>query len=64
MLGGEAAPLWLVVCPRTGDPRMAKVEIDAKAPDFELPDYQGAPFSLAGHRGMANVLLVFNRGFM
>ncbi len=37
--------------------------METKAPDFELPDFSGAPFHLADFRGKANVLLVFNRGF-
>jgi len=41
-----------------------KVDIDAQAPDFELPDFAGKVFRLSDQRGSANVLLVFNRGFM
>ena len=43
---------------------MPKVDIDAKAPEFELADFTGATFRLADHRGSSNLLLVFNRGFM
>ena len=42
---------------------MARVSLDAPAPDFELTDYQGRPFRLADLSGQKNVLLVFNRGF-
>jgi peroxiredoxin len=41
-----------------------QVAIDIPAPDFELPDFTGTPFKLSGLRGLKNVLLVFNRGFM
>jgi peroxiredoxin len=43
---------------------MAKVELHAPAPDFELADFAGKPFRLSSLRGKSNVLLVFNRGFM
>jgi peroxiredoxin len=43
---------------------MARVSIDAPAPDFELADFSGEVFRLADLRGRQNVLLVFNRGFM
>ena len=42
---------------------MAKVTIDAPAPDFTLDDYQGNSVSLSEFKGKKNVLLVFNRGF-
>jgi len=42
---------------------MPRVPIDAPAPDFDLPDFEGKPFRLSEHRGHA-VLLVFNRGFV
>jgi len=42
---------------------MPRVEIDAIAPDFTLPDFDGEPVSLSGFREDKNVLLVFNRGF-
>jgi peroxiredoxin len=41
-----------------------QVDINAVAPDFELSDFRGAPFRLSRLREKANVLLVFNRGFM
>ena len=43
---------------------MAKVALNAPAPDFTLTDYQGQPVSLSDFRGNQNVLLVFNRGFV
>ena len=43
---------------------MPRVELDAVAPDFTLPDFDGEPVSLSGFRGEKNVLLVFNRGFL
>lgn len=42
---------------------MAKVEINAPAPDFTLDDFRGEAFTLFDQRGASNVLLVFNRGF-
>ena len=44
---------------------MARVELDAEAPDFELknPVTQNT-VRLSDYRGQKNVLLVFNRGFV
>ena len=42
---------------------MPKVDIEAPAPHFELPDFTGSTFKPADLRGKSNVLLVFNRGF-
>ncbi len=42
---------------------MSKVEINSKAPDFELTTYQGDLFRLSDLEGEKNVVLVFNRGF-
>ena len=42
---------------------MAKVTIDAKAPDFTLDNFQGDPITLSSFESDKNVLLVFNRGF-
>ncbi len=42
---------------------MPKVQLNAPAPDFTLPDFRGNPVRLAEFRGQ-NVLLVFNRGFL
>ena len=42
---------------------MAKVALNAKAPEFTLADYRGGEISLSQFAGSKNVLLVFNRGF-
>lgn len=34
------------------------------APDFELADSEGRQVRLSNYRGMRNVFLVFNRGFL
>jgi peroxiredoxin len=41
-----------------------RVEIDALAPDFELPDFDGRSVRLSGYRDRRHVVLVFNRGFV
>jgi peroxiredoxin len=43
---------------------MAIASIDKLAPDFTLPDYNGQAIRLSDFRGQANILLVFNRGFV
>jgi peroxiredoxin len=43
---------------------MSKVAINTPAPDFELTDAAGKPIRLSDFCGKANVLLVFNRGFV
>jgi len=42
---------------------MPKVKLNARAPDFELPDYRGQKIRLSAFQGKKHVLLVFNRGF-
>lgn len=42
---------------------MAQVELNTKAPDFTLTDYQENKVSLSQFKGKQHVLLVFNRGF-
>ena len=42
---------------------MPRVDLNAAAPDFTLPDFTGSPVSLSGLAGRKHVLLVFNRGF-
>jgi peroxiredoxin len=42
---------------------MARVELNAPAPEFTLTDYQGTDVSLSQFKGKQRVLLVFNRGF-
>jgi peroxiredoxin len=43
---------------------MPRVALDLPAPDFQLADFKGETFQLAALKGVSNVLLVFNRGFM
>jgi len=43
---------------------MPKIAIDTPAPDFSLSDYTGKPVTLSDYRGVSNVLLIFNRGFV
>jgi peroxiredoxin len=43
---------------------MAKVQINARAPDFNLPDFTGKSVSLSDFKGNRHVVLIFNRGFM
>jgi peroxiredoxin len=43
---------------------MAKVQINAIAPDFTLEDVQGQTVRLSDYREDKHVFLVFNRGFV
>lgn len=43
---------------------MPKVALNTPAPDFSLTDFRGEPVRLSDFKGRANVLLVFNRGFI
>jgi len=43
---------------------MSRVEINTKAPDFELEDLQGRTVRLSDYHDKRRVLLVFNRGFI
>jgi peroxiredoxin len=43
---------------------MPKVSLNTIAPDFSLIDFKGESFRLSDRRGKANVVLVFNRGFI
>ena len=43
---------------------MPKVLLNLPAPDFTLDDFRGESVRLSDFRGRANVLLVFNRGFV
>ena len=43
---------------------MPKVNLNAPAPDFCLPNFGGDPVALDQFQSKKNVLLVFNRGFM
>jgi peroxiredoxin len=42
---------------------MPKVQLNSKAPDFDLTDFNGQPVRLSDFFNKKNVLLVFNRGF-
>jgi peroxiredoxin Q/BCP len=42
---------------------MARVAINALAPDFTLADFEGNSFTLSSMRDVSSVMLVFNRGF-
>ncbi len=43
---------------------MPRVSLNTPAPDFSLPDFQGNTVRLSDFKDQANVLLVFNRGFV
>ena len=43
---------------------MASIEVDIKAPDYEIEDFKGNKFLLSDLRGKSNVLIVLNRGFV
>ncbi len=40
------------------------VQINADAPDFEMPDFRGVSIKLSDFKSRKNVMLVFNRGFI
>ena len=40
-----------------------QVEINATAPDFTLPDFNGNRVKLSEYQGRRLVIIVFNRGF-
>ncbi len=41
---------------------MARIELNMKAPDFELEDFKGNQVRLSSFAGEKNVLVIFNRG--
>lgn len=43
---------------------MASIEVNAKAPNFKMNDFNGEPFQLSDFEGKSNVLIVLNRGFV
>jgi peroxiredoxin len=43
---------------------MARIELDAPAPEFVLEDYEGREVRLSDYRDAKHVVLVFNRGFL
>lgn len=47
-----------------GNVMAKRIEINASAPDFELPDFSGRSVRLSDYRDQRHVVLVFNRGFV
>jgi len=43
---------------------VASVEVNKKAPDFEIKDYLGNKIKLSDFKDKSNVLIVLNRGFV
>ena len=43
---------------------MPKISINTSAPDFALENFQGEVIRLSAFANKANILLVFNRGFV
>ncbi len=43
---------------------MAKIELNAQAPDFVLSSFQGEEIRLSDFIWDKNIILVFNRGFL
>ncbi len=43
---------------------MASVDVNKKAPDFEMNDFRGNSFKLSDFQGKSNILIVLNRGFV
>lgn len=43
---------------------MGNIELNAKAPDFEMVDFKGEIFKLSTFKEKSNVLIVLNRGFV
>jgi peroxiredoxin len=43
---------------------MPQISLNTPAPNFSLPDFRGNIVCLSDFKGQANVLLVFNRGFV
>jgi len=42
---------------------MTKVNVNTRAPEFVLADFNGNETALSDFAGVKNVLVVFNRGF-
>jgi peroxiredoxin len=42
---------------------MPVVELNARAPEFTLDDFNGTRVTLSDFRNQKNVMVVFNRGF-
>lgn len=49
---------------KRGDIKVASLDINKEAPDFEIDDFKGNKFKLSDFRGKSNVLIVLNRGFV
>jgi len=43
---------------------MARVQLDAIAPEFTIEGHQGHVVRLSDYLGIKHVILVFNRGFV
>lgn len=43
---------------------MKELTLDSQAPDFLLKDTYGKEIRISDFRGMKNVALIFNRGFI
>lgn len=43
---------------------MSSIEVNKKAPDFEINDFKGNKFKLSDFKAKKNVLIVLNRGFV
>ena len=44
--------------------KMASIEVNKEAPDFEIEDFKGNKFKLSSFKGKKNILIVLNRGFV
>jgi len=44
--------------------KIASIELNKKAPEFEIEDFKGNKFKLSDFRKENNILIVLNRGFI
>lgn len=44
--------------------KVASIEVNKIAPDFEAKDFKGETFKLSDFKGKKNILIVLNRGFV
>jgi len=44
--------------------KMASIQVNKEAPNFEIEDFRGDKFKLSDFRGKSNILIVLNRGFV
>jgi peroxiredoxin len=42
---------------------MSIVEVNKKAPDFQIDDFKGNNFKLSDYKEKKNILIILNRGF-